>query len=92
MTDFTHRIQEQIELLAMEKTMELEDLADDQLLLDLIKSHARRDEIFAGDEFDMEEDEENIQDASAVDIDLDTTTKLYIQKIRLSFIPWLKKE
>ena len=50
------------------------------------------DEIFARDEYNMEEDEENNQDASAVDIDLVTTTKLYIQKIRLSFIPQLKKE
>jgi len=50
------------------------------------------DEIFAMDEYNMEEDEENNQDASAVDIDLVTTTKLYIQKIRLSFIPQLKKE
>ena len=92
MTDFTNRIQEQIELQEREKANELEDLADDQLLLDLIKSHAKRDEIFAADEIDMEEDEENNQDASAVDDDLDTTTKLYIQKIRSAFIPYLKKE
>ena len=57
-----------------------------------LKAVDLEDEIFARDEYNMEEDEENNQDASAVDIDLVTTTKLYIQKIRLSFIPQLKKE
>ena len=94
LSNLKNLVQKEIEKLEMESALESEELADDQLILELMIRYSKRDEIYVDEEQDLEEfdEEENNPEATGIDDNLDNTTKLYLKKIRLAFIPFIKKE
>ena len=68
------------------------------MLLELIKNHARRDQLSIEKDFSEDEDcddddeEENSIQALDTDKDLDSTPKIYLKKIKSKVIPWFKEE
>ena len=98
MMDFKTKIKNQIDCYETELSLEKDDLKDDNLLLQSVKSHARRDQISIDKDFcededcDDDDEEENVLQGLDADKDLDSTTKIYLKKIKSKIIPWLKKE
>ena len=91
---FSKQVEEEIRSLEEDAAKEKEELHDDRILINVMIRHAQRDEIFPNEE-DLDkddiEDDEELNYLEDKDVKIDSTTKLYIKKIRSGFIPWLKK-
>ena len=95
LTEFSKQIKEAIDSLELEALMEKEELEDDLMLLNLIINHAKRDEISVSNNISEEEevdDEEEINLQFDSDDSLDSTTKIYLKKVKSVIIPFLRKE
>lgn len=95
MEEFSKQIKEEIDSLELEALMEKEELEDDFMLLNLIINHAKRDEISVSSDISEEEevdDEEEINLQFDSDDSLDSTTKIYLKKVKSVIIPYLRKE
>ena len=90
---FSKDIEKEIRLLEKESVLEQEELEDDMIILNLMKRHAQRDDIFPNEEDPPEKEElEYDEDTNKIDDEkIDSTTKIYLKKIKSGFIPWLKK-
>ena len=92
MEKFSKDIEKEIRLLEKESVLEQEELEDDMIILNLMKRHAQRDDIFPNEEDPPEKEElEYDEDTNKIDDEkIDSTTKIYLKKIKSGFIPWLK--